>query len=58
MIVGSNPTACYQFIQMSHMTVLKQGPVQTAYNFKDRPHPFKFFFILLFNTDPVYVHLD
>ena len=57
MIVGSNPTACYQFIQMSHMTVLKQGPVQTAYNFKNRPHPLKFF-LFFSDTDPVYVHLD
>ena len=59
MIVGSNPTACYQFIQMSHMTVLKQGPVQTAYNFKNRPHPLKFFFYSsLIQTQCMYIWID
>ena len=58
MIVGSNPTAWYQCIQMSHMTVLKQDPVQTVYNFKKRIHPLKFFFSFFPDTDPVYVHLD
>ena len=56
MIVGSNPTACYQFIQMSHMTVLKKSPVQKAYKFKNRPHPLIVSFFP--DTDPVYVHLD
>ena len=58
MIVGSNPTACCQFIQMSHMTVLKQSPVQTAYKFKNRPLPLIFFHSFLIQTQCMYIWID
>ena len=59
MIVGLNPTACYQCIKMSHMTILKQDPVQTAYNFKKKTLSLKVFFhSSLIQTQCMYIWID